>query len=276
MKYLLFLMIIIFCFSCGNDDFPEQSELGDLRVLAISANTPEINAAATVTLTPLISYVNGGNTTLNISWEACPDPGIDFGADLNCDNAPSGLKLTGTNTFAMSTLSGTYYTGSAPTISLVIPSAAFTYLGTLDSDIQFNGLDLICFITYTDQNTGESIKVLKRVKLSTKAGGDLNTNPTLGNIQYNNSNLSAYPTTKGDMTVSSLSAPQSYQLQTNVGLKSFSEDMFVSWYASTGEYLFNRTDRDEKNTFTPSGSTGVFVVVYRDGRGGVTSSIESF
>jgi hypothetical protein len=275
MKVFYFISTLLFI-SCGADDFPEQSELAGLRVLAITADTPEINSASTVTLTPLISFVNGGNTTLDYSWEACPDPGVDFGAPLNCDSAPAAVKLSGSSTFSMATLSGSYYTGNATNISVAIPAAAFTYLSSLNSDIQFNGLDYIVFITYSDQASDAELKVIKRIKLSTKAGGELNTNPSFGTILNNGSNLVAYPSSKGTFTISSPSSPQDYDLQTNVGLRSFKEDMFISWYSSTGEYLFNRTDIGEENTFTPRGNTGVFVAVYRDGRGGVATYLISF
>jgi len=262
--------------ACGNDNFPEQSKLGDLRVLAISADTPEINSATTVTLTPLISFVNGGNTTLNFTWEACPDPGIDFGAEVNCNKSLSTLKQTGSGSFNTNTLAGSYYTGLTSTISLTINSAIFTYLSSLDSSLQFNGVDYLFIITYTDSTTQKNVQALRRIKLSTKASGDLNTNPSFGGILFNNSTLSAYPSSEGDFLLSGTSSAQTYSKMTNIGSKTFSENMFISWYSSTGEFLYNRTDIGEKNTFTPSGTTGVFVAVYRDGRGGVFSRIESF
>jgi hypothetical protein len=278
MKLLLLSACIMFLFSCGSDDFDEQSKLGSLRVLAISADSPEmnINSAATVTLTPLISYVDGGNTTLDISWEACPDPGIDFGADINCDSSPAALKLSGAATFNTSGLVASYYTGNAPDISLVIPAAAFAYLSTLDSDIQFNGLDYLCIITITDQADGNPIESLKRVKLSSKADADLNVNPSFTTIQTNNTNLTSYPTGKVNISISNPSNSESFDRQTNIGLKSFDEDMFISWYSSTGKFQFNRTDIGEDNEFKPSGSTGVFVAIYRDGRGGVASEVIVF
>lgn len=272
----LYLLISLLMISCGGDDFEEQSKLSSLKVLAITADTPEINAAATVTLTPLISYVDGSGATLNYNWEACPDPGIDYGADLNCDSAVSGTKLNGTGAFNTSSISGTHYTGNATDISVAVPAAAFTYLASTTSDIQYNGVDYIVFLTYTDSTNSKSISAIKRIKLSTKAGGDLNTNPTIGSIQFNSSNLAAYPASEGTITLASPSAAQSYSLQTNIGLKSFSEKMYISWYSNTGEFLFNRTDIGENNTFTPEGTTGVFVAVYRDGRGGVVTTQVSF
>jgi hypothetical protein len=276
MKWFLLFFYVVTLVSCGGDDFKEQSKLGSLRVLAISADTPEINTDGGVTLTPLISYVDGGDTVLDFSWEACPDPGIDFGADINCNSSPAALKLSGSGTFNTNLISGTYYTGYAPDILVTIPAAAFVYLSTLDSDLQFNGVNYIVVLKYVDQADGNTVESLKRIKLSTKVGGQLNTNPTFGTIQGNNTNLTSYPSSKSNFSLSTPSSPESYELETNVGLKSFSEDMFVSWYSSSGKYEFNRTDIGENNQFTPSGVTGVFVAVYRDGRGGVTSTIVSF
>jgi hypothetical protein len=267
--------IIFFLSSCGMNDFAEQSELGNLKVLALVADTPEINAAATVTITPLISYPDGGDTTLNYSWQACPDPGIDFGAELNCDSS-SLLTLSDAGTFATSALSSTNYTGDATNISVNIPAGAFTYLATLSSDIQYNGLDYILFLTYTDPTNNSEVSALRRVKLTTKGASELNTNPSTGNILFDGADLSTYPTVTGDMTVATLSPSETYQLETSSGLKSFNEDMFISWYASSGEFQFNRTDIAESNEYSPGNGSGVFVIVYRDGRGGVATRLVNF
>jgi hypothetical protein len=283
---IILLLISSFIASCGNDDFKEQSKLGDLRVLAISANTPEINSGSTlaISMTPLISYVDGAGVTLNYTWEACPDPGIDFGADINCDSSLSALKVTGTGTLDTSALLDTaggvvtFFTGFAPAaITLNVPAAVFSsYLASLNSTIQFNGVNYLFKITYTDPNNGNKITALKKIKLSSKATGDLNTNPSFTNILFNGSALSSYPTTEGKLLLDSASAAQSYSQVTNVGTKTFNEDMFISWYSNTGEYLFNRTDVGEENTFTPEGTSGVFVAVYRDSRGGIFSIVRSY
>mgnify|MGYP001578994789 CR=1 FL=1 len=286
-RNIVLLLIITFTlFSCGNDDFKEQSKLGDLRVLAISANTPEINSGSTlaINITPLVSYVDGAGVTLNYTWEACPDPGIDFGADINCDSSLSALKVTGTGTLDTSALLDTaggavsVFTGFVPAaITLNVPAAVFSsYLASLNSTIQFNGVNYLFKITYTDPNNTNKITALKKIKLSSKASGDLNTNPSFGNILFNGAALSSYPAVEGKLLLDSASAAQTFSQITNVGTKAFTEDMFISWYSSTGEYLFNRTDVGEENTFTPDGTSGVFVAVYRDSRGGIFSIVRSY
>jgi len=286
---ILLLLISFFIFSCGNDDFKQQSKLGELRVLALSINDsttkrPEINSGSSlaVEITPLVSYVDGAGVILNYTWEACPDPGIDFGADINCDSSISSFKQTGTGTLDTSGLLDTaggvvsFYTGFATAITLNVPTVVFSsYVASLNSTIQFNGVNYLFIIKYTDPSNGNKITALKKIKLSSKAIGDLNTNPSFADILFNGSPLGSYPTAEGKLLLNTASAAQSYTQITNVGTKTFSEDMFISWYSTSGEYLFNRTDVGEENTFTPEGTSGVFVAVYRDSRGGIFSIVRS-
>jgi hypothetical protein len=275
MKLILLSILCCFIISCG-DDFEKKSKLSGLRVLALKADTPEINSASAVTITPLISFVSGGSGSLNYSWEACPDPGIDYGADISCSSSLASLKLSGSGTFGLAALSATSNTGDATSLSVGIPADAFTYLNSLDSKTQFNGLGYLFIIKYTDSVSGASTKAFRSIKLSSKTSGELNVNPTNGSIQFNGSNISSYPSSKGDISVANLSESETYDFDSDIGIQSLKENMFVSWYSTTGEFLFNRTDIGEKNTFTPSGTAGVILIVYRDGRGGVTSSLVSF
>ena len=270
----LFVFFISFLIlSCGNDDFKQQSKLGELKVLAISADKPEMNATGLLTLTPLISYIDGAGASLDYTWEACPDPGIDFGADINCNSALAALKKSGNTSFATSGLSGSFYTGNATDITFTVEPSVFTYRDSLSSTIQANGFNYLFIITYTDPANGNKITALKKILISNRT--TLNTNPNFTDILFNNSTLAAYPTAEGQLLLSNPSAAETYTQLTNVGTKTFSEDMFISWYSSSGEFLFNRTDVGEENTFTPEGTSGVFVAVYRDSRGGIFSIIRT-
>jgi hypothetical protein len=272
------LLLCLFLIGCGGDNFDKYQKLGKLRILALVADTPEINAAGTVTVTPLMSFPDGGNTTLDISWEACPDPGIDFGAGINCDLSVAPLKISNTTTFNTSGLSGSYYTGDITGIGVAIPAAAITLLSTLDANTQFNGYDYLFIMNISDPTSGQTIKSFRRIRISSKAGGDLNTNPTIGGtIQQNGVNVTAYPTTKGDFLLDGVSSPQSYQLLSYTGTQTLSEVMKIAWFSNNGSLQFARTDVDEKNEFDPgSSTTGVLVAVYRDDRGGVAYELLSY
>lgn len=266
----LFLLILIFIASCGNDDMKKYSRLEGLRILAITADSPEINAPATVNLTPFLSYTDGGDTTLDISYEACLDPGISYGAQVSCDTYESSQKLTGSTSFDTSILgSANYYTGNMTAIPITIPPWAFVALSALDQDLQFNGVDMIVIFTITDQSdSSKKLKSIKRISLTTKSS--LNTNPSVSDILGNANTLNSFPNSKISLSMVGTSEPESYEYQGANGLETLSEKMTISWFSNVGEMQFSRTDKDESVIFDPQKkSEGVIVGVYRDNRGGV-------
>lgn len=255
--------------SCGDDDMKKYSRLEGLRILALTADTPEINTASTVAITPYLSYTDGGDTTLDISWEACLDPGIIYGAAISCDSYANPLD-NGTDTFNTNTIgSANFYTGPMNAINVSVPASAFAYLATVNSKTQFNGIDVIVIVTISDQGSNNSIKTFRRIKLTTKSSG-LNTNPTIsGNIQDAGVDLAAYPTAKANLTIDDLSDGESYLYQGPDGNSTLTENMLITWFSNVGEFQFSRVDKDEAVQYSPSGSSGVLVGVYRDNRGGV-------
>lgn len=273
-KISLFSFILLFI-SCGGDDFKQRSELDGLRILAVTSDIPEANQVGAISITPLLSDVNGEGRTLNYEYSFCPDPGINFGAEINCSQSLLSLKEEGSGSFDLSTLAASFYTGTVSSITINITSQMLGYLSNLNAQLQFNGADFLFILTLRDPNTNETKTAYRVIKLTSKETSQLNTNPTLGNIVSDNNALSSFPTGEIKLDVSNLSVPESYVLQTNVGLRSFTEDAYVSWYSNAGEFLFNRTDPNEENTFKPSKESGVIVAVYRDGRGGVSFEVLS-
>jgi len=260
--------------SCDNGDQKSYSQLGELRILAVTADAPEINIPQTVNISPYLSYPDGGDTTLNVTFEACPDPGISFGAEANCDGFPDTLVQRGTATFATSGLgANTAYTGPGPNLAIVVPASAFAALQEAGSNLQFNGIDYLVFMDIQDANNpNQNIKAVKRIVLSTKTTG-LNTNPTVsGVITGDNQALSAFPTGEVDLTLPGTSAPESYQFRTTDGAEiTLDELMAIAWFSNAGSFQFTRVAPDKPNTFDPETDTsGTFVGVYRDNRGGVT------
>lgn len=273
MKLLLPLLITVLLVSCGEDDMKKYSKLSGLRILAIEAGTgsvgaPQINSAQNVDVTPYLSYPEANDTVLDVSYKACIDPGIAYGAEIKCDTPIQ----SNTATFNTNTLSGDFYTGPMDTVTITSANlvAPFAYLSSLSSSIQFNGVDLIVIFTITDQaDSTKTIKTFKRISLTTKTSG-LNTNQSFITIQNNASNLTSFPTTTANLSISSPDNGQSYQVEGSSGVTTLTETMTVSWFSNVGEFKFSRSDKDESVEFDPKGeSTGVFVAVYRDNRGGV-------
>jgi hypothetical protein len=267
------LIIFTLISSCGDMDQKKYSQLEDLRVLAIEADFSEINTAQDVIVTPYISYPIGGDTTLDISYKACLNPGIEFGAEVSCDSYPASQVISGASTYTTSTIgAANFYTGQINPITLSIPASAFAFLASLDSKTQFNGYDFIMILTISDQNNStQTITSLKRISLTTRVTADLNANPSIsGAIQNNGIDLTTMPTSIANLTIDGLSAAESYQSETNTGTTNFTEQMLVSWFSNVGEFQFSRSDRDQSLEFDPQGATaGVIIGVYRDNRGGV-------
>jgi hypothetical protein len=276
---LRLLLISLFLSSCGDKDQKKYFALKGLRILGIIADQPEINSAQTVNLTPYLSYTDGGDTTLSISYKACVDPGIDYGAKVSCDSYAPAYVLTGSTTFTTNTIgSANFYTGPMTSIAINVPAAAFTAIASLDSKVKFNGVDYIVIFTISDQAKPENkITTIKRISLTSKTSG-LNSNPTMtGSILIDGATFSSFPSKVSNLSLDGPSSAENYQYEGGSGLTSVDEIMTVTWFASAGEYKYSRSDADASNEYDPKGNTsGVFVAVYRDNRGGLIIKREVF
>ena len=273
---ILLLLLISFSsillFGCSNDKLKKYSKLEDLRILGITSSAPEINSAQVITLTPYLSHPEGGNTTIKISYVACPDPGLAYGADVDCDDFSSPLLIEGNSTYSTSILTASeFYTGSMSDISVTIPAQAFIYLNSLSESKKFNGIDYLFIFTFYDTNNPSSkINAVKRIKLSNKDNSELNTNPSFtGNIEADGNAIENFPTSKRELKVTSFSQEESYQYKSQSGTDSFDEKYTVTWFARGGTFDFSRTDISEGNNFDPRGQSGVIVVALRDDRYGI-------
>ena len=122
--------------SCSNSSFPSASQLGPTMILSLQLSPPEVNPGATVTLTPLVSDLNGGGRALTYTIEACPDPGIAQGATPTCDTSPN--LVTVASNQPLTGLTSPTYTGTGPTASITVPS------NTLDNQpsyAQYDGVN---------------------------------------------------------------------------------------------------------------------------------------
>ncbi|MDA8793809.1 hypothetical protein N9N67_11225 [Bacteriovoracaceae bacterium] len=272
------ILSLLFLLSCSEGMQKKYYRLEDLRILAMITDNPEVNSVQAITVTPIISYPDGGSTTLDISYEGCLDPGITYGEELDCDKGIADTRVSGTYTYNTSNLgTNSNYTGAVTPFSFTLPAINFVLLNSLTTKAAFNGIDYLIYITVIDQNnSSQEIEVLKRIKLSSKTSG-LNTNPTItGTIQADGVNLTSYPSSKVELTVGGLSDPESYELETDVGLETIEENMQVTWFTNAGSLQYTRSVNNDPNEYDPrSNSGGTIVAIYRDNRGGITYKILS-
>lgn len=266
-------IVIIFCcgllLSCNNEPIKVYSELNSLRILDIAVNTPEVNtfnSAVTISVQPLISDVNGGTASIDVTVDFCLDPGIAFGAEARCDGSNALSQSFTPNSAVQRTELGPSFSRS-----LVFPSTIFDLASAA---ARFNGIAGL--VTVTAVRGSESIRSFRRVLFSEKSSG-LNSNPILTDILVNGSPW-ALPAAKATLTaqISSGSA-ENYQFRTENGdLRSLVENLDISWFSSKGTFKNTRTDGDQSNEWTPEVGSGVLVIVLRDGRGGSSHVIRSW
>ena len=274
-RFGLAFILIIMMTNCGRNDLPKYQALGDLRILTIVVNDPEVNPGDTVTFTPVLSDLNGQGRPINFAVQACVDPGVANGADPTCPNPDPVSIQTGTITIPAG--ASQTYTGPVAPFSLTMPDANTIFANRSVAD-QYNGV--IYLVQYNiSVPDGPAINSFLRVFVSnatTKT--QKNQNPSITSVDLNDSPIPdtiAMPTSDSNFRViSPASSSETYQVMQNDGsFLTRTEEMLNTWFVSDGEFDFSRTTGSTENLWTPPGSKPsnrgmVILVVTRDGRGG--------
>lgn len=278
MKILFLCLSLVGFLSCSESKMPKYVELKDLRILTLVANTPEVDAGATVTVTPVISDIN---ETTSLSYEAygCIDPGVALGAKPSCDgNQTKTLLSQGTITSASNSEMAQNFTGSAPTFTVSVPANAVIFSQRSSVD-QYNGVSYL--VTYKITNSsGQSVDSFKRIIVSLKSASDKNTNPAVNNILSQGTALAsnALPTSgiyNLQMELGT-NAAQSYPFKkADESIETRSEEITTTWFITDGSLKYFRSTNQDSNEFTapdslPTTRKSFLFSVSRDSRGGVT------
>jgi len=277
---LIPLLVTLSLSSCSRPSFSNFNQLGGLRILTIEAlsNQSEVNPGTTVTLQPVVSDLNAGGRTINVTIKACVDPGVDIGADPECINP----DITSTSSFSTTTLSsnGTY-TGEAPTFTVTVPAAPANYVNAPAYE-QYNGVSYL--IIYSLQaSDGSTVTAFKRIMVSSPGKIAKNLNPNFASIAGNGVPLgtnNVYNAATLKLVPSFQNAPETYQVMNLDG--SFStqiETLTTTWFITDGSMQYQRTTNGDSNQWQPEkpltrGAT--MVVVSHDGRAGESYMILNF
>lgn len=268
MKKLLLGFVFLSLSSCvdGDNDF---FQLGEFRVLAVQADTPEIDGSSltpiTVTLTPFISDIDAGGRTIAIDILACPDPGLELGNDPVCD---PDLATTQDISYASidSTTLGSRLTGAMPAFTVDVPPGLLT--GQTDQ-VKFNGLDYLVTMHFVAGT--ETIKTYRRITISEKT--PKNMNPSIENVLLNGETAGSLQNLD-ELTIDIAAGftPETYDYEDLDGIQVEKEEVYtVSWFTFKGTTNLRRTFLDETAVFEKSsGETDPFIVaILRDDRGGI-------
>lgn len=280
-KKVILALIALGLSACSNMDLPDSSELGGLRILAITTQgtQAEFSPGDTVVLKPFVSYINFSGS-LTYSAQACVDPGISYGASVSCDGNDSKIDLGSGSVTTLTTTDS--MTGFANDISVVIPSSSIIFYSKSSKD-QFNGVSYLVIYDLTASD-GKTVRSFKRILVSNKSASQKNTNPVISDILQNGSSLSAISfgaTTNLSASLDSGSA-ESFEVQNSDGSTTTkSEEVLVSWHVSDGTLKYIRTTGSDTTDYeSPSGAPSgrkIFVIaVARDERGGQSILVRSF
>lgn len=265
----LYLVILFLLSSCGDDSFKKVEALGEFRILGVVASSPEVAPGDPPTsLQVIISDANGAGRPITATIQTCIDPGIGYGAQVNCDHDPSSnptsYDIYGGVPAPDFTNPAFAYTGLTEPVLVTVPPLILTGRSSTD---QFNGVAYIVIFKFTVG--GEEFKTFKRIVAV--SGRALNNNPTITNISVNGNPITTFPN-DGDSLLALADPPETYQyITTDNVTENRTEQLQVAWYTSSGEFSLSKTFADEPTEFKGSVPTAdsVVMAIVRDERGGV-------
>jgi hypothetical protein len=279
------MMLAALASGCTNNNLPDYTTLGGLRVLTLVADQPEANPGATVNLTPVLSDLGGGGRALTFSVQACIDPGVGVGATAACASPDASNTQTGAVTPPAG--SSQTYTGPVASFAITLPATDAVFTGRSAAD-QFNGVAYLVFYAISAPD-GTSVNSLKRIVISSPTKTEKNQNPTLAGVTLAGANAAisiagagsadtqAFPSGVAALAASlPATSAETYSVQQADGsTQTQTETLVNTWFISDGAADYYRTEGATSDNWTPptplpSGRGGVILVVTRDGRGGET------
>ena len=272
---MLALVCAVFLGSCSKNNLPEYISLGDLRILTMIVDQPEINPGTVVNITPVISDLNGGGRTLNYNIYGCVDPGIGVGAPASCSKPDAATVSSGTVPAATSLTST--YTGSVASFSIPASVTANILLGR-NAAQQYNGVAYLVFYELSVPGTATSVTAFVRVIVTSTLKTIKNLNPVITSMDMNDIAVGTNTSLPVGATNFRITAPDSsaenYFVQQKDGSQTAAQEQLVTtWFISLGSFDFYRTIANGENSWAPPASLPVghgvvILAVTRDGRGG--------
>ncbi len=268
MKLLFYSVLFVFINSCGESNLKKVERLQGFRILGVKTSTPEVNPGDTISdIQVFFSDPQGGGRIIAGTTVACVDPGISFGAEVDCDHDPA--KVTGTysiNTIADDDSVGQFTGLSSSTSSVTVPSLILTGKTTRE---QFNGVGYIIIFTFTVD--GKEEKAFKKILVSTRPVKNNNPGTPTASILLKNGSAIALPNQNESLVVSS-SSQESFEFMNISGTKEVLQENFqVAWYVSNGEFDKPKSSVNEDVKYQKASAQSPFtlVAVIRDERGGI-------
>lgn len=268
MRLLFYSIVFVFINSCGESNLKKVEKLQGFRVLGIRTSTPEVNPGETISdIQVFFSDPQGGGRIIAGTTVACVDPGISFGAEVDCSHDPA--KVTGTYTIDTTAddASVGQFTGlSSTTSSVTVPSFIFTGKTTRE---QFNGVGYIIIFTFTVDGIEE--KAFKKILVSNRPIKNNNPGTPAASLLLKNGSAISLPN-QDELLVVSSSSQESYEfMNISQAMEVLQESFQVAWYVSNGELDKPKSFVNENVKYQKASAQSPFtlVAVIRDERGGI-------
>jgi hypothetical protein len=263
-----FLMGLLFLYACSGDKLPKVSKLDRLRVIAMVSDLPEINSAGgSVVITPWLSDPEGGTRTFDIFWAACPDPGIAYGKEPTCEG------VTETQIAGVALASQERSEALTNLFTVNVPAGLTSLASAKD---QFNGVYYL--VTLRVVSGDEIERAYKRIRVSSKTGGDLNTNPTITALSFDGA-LPTFPSQKDKVQATIGAGAETFEYINGDGdLLSRDEEISISFFTTSGELKPSIVGAGETSVLKLKNNPTTLTVigVIRDQRGGIGVYKEEF
>jgi hypothetical protein len=291
---------------CSSDKLPNFTTIQSLRVLAVTASSPELNfdgttlAPSSVTFTPWIADPYGAGRALTATAYWCVDPGVGAGVTPTCEGNPTRTAVfTDQAVGTSATFLAPNYIGEAAPFNIDFSAAPAPTQALIASafvsaraDQRYNGIALLVFYELTPVSTpADRVQSFRRVLVSDPSKPAKNQNPPAPIVRLDGTEITAFPgfVARLDAYVPA-SAEENYLfLNTQGTFTPLQERVETTWYltgpadvpcsvkeecTTDGLFSLTRTRPGELNKFTPPAVAlpttrgRVLVAVARDGRAG--------
>lgn len=281
MKKIVLAISLILLSSCGEEKFKKYVLLEDTRILGLiaedTANIPgdgtrysEVLPGTPVTITPWVSDLTE-STSLQFEWQACVDPGLNYGVEPSCAGNSTATALTTGTVTTLNTTST--FSGAADSFTVTPPASI---LANRSSSEQFNGINYLILYSIIN-SSGKKVTALKRLQVSGTSKTIKNKNPVISQLTANGSNLGTLSTATTyvlGITFSALSKETFQRLFSDGRLVTETEDLQTTWFYSDGETKYFRTLNEDTNSYKtpatfPTTRSSFIIAVTHDNRGGI-------
>lgn len=272
----LSLFILLMFLACNSPDFKEFSELGDLRIMGIVADKPEIDGNSTaevqVKLTPYLSDIKAAGRKFKVTVVTCLDPGVSQGAAPQCLK-PKIAMYPNANTFDTRVLAAANYTGAMDSVTISIANPAGE-IAALSKQQKYNGVNYLVIFNLTSGST--SLTAVKAISIAERQV--LNSNPEIADIVLDEQDRYAdWGFGKIDVAFTAKGKQERYdEMLADGSINSLSESYFITWFYHKGKVKPSRVLLAQPATYQVNTSGDTLVAVVKDRRGGTDVSIMQF